>query len=120
MPEDFGETYHKGIMDRYRVYSTLNSPENVNKNFVQRILKPHSYEWLDLGEGEKGTHMMSYKTGEKGAFVYPEIIQGADGKLIRLGRDEAWAYALKTGEYIRFDSAEEADWFGKNYKLAWE
>ena len=241
MPDDFGGSYYKGIMDRYRVYSTLNSPENVNKNFVQRILKPKDYPKMswdapvrkpyeseldyfkknpavsgmadfssgsvvmspysklsenekefvvrnekarlfmresgmspefkltqeqqrlfkDYGGGDelaqretivgrilsgdpsaggvtkeqsdfaeqiskrmKGTemsHIMSWGTAGGKSIVYPEVIYNKETKkLQRLGRDEAMDRALETGEYISFNDPNDADWFSKNYKLAWE
>ena len=92
------------------------------KNFVQRIAEPKKVPALDLGGGMTGTHMMSYATDDKGGgIVYPEIVQDqTTGTLIRLGRDEARQHAIKTGEFIPFDKAADAEWFGKNYKKLWE
>ena len=93
-----------------------------DKNFVQRIANPKTVPSLDLGGGMTGTHMMSYATDDKGGgFVYPEIVQDqASGNLVRLGRAEARQHAIKTGEFIPFDKAADAEWFGKNYKKLWE
>lgn len=97
--------------------------EHRDKNFVQRILHPNIFPLLKLPAGDigdYGTHMMSYSTNQNGAMVYPEIIQDPNtGRLVRLGRDEAYDYALKNGQYIPFKTPEEADWFGKNYKKLW-
>jgi hypothetical protein len=96
--------------------------QHKDKNFVQRIADPQKVPAIDLGGGMTGTHMMSYATDDKGgAIVYPEIIQDqSTGNLVRLGRNEAKAHAIKTGEFIPFGKAADAEWFGKNYKKLWE
>jgi len=95
--------------------------KNKDKNFVQRILKPDVNPVLDeyAGPGTHGTHLMSWATVGDKHIVYPEIIQTPKGDLKRLGRTEARVYAIKNKEYIEFDTPEEADWFGKNYKRVW-
>ena len=94
--------------------------ENRGLNFVDRIRYPESYPTLDFGEGNWGTHKMSYSTDNEGsAMVYPQIIYDKEkNTLIDLGKD-AMKHAQETGEYIPFTNAEEADWFGKNYKKVW-
>ena len=53
-----------------------------------------------------------------GAVVYPTIIQDlATGKLIKLDGEAAYEHAMKKGEYIKFDSGEQANWFATHYKL---
>ncbi len=42
------------------------------------------------------------------------------GELYQLNPKEAIDYAIKNKEFIEFKSAEEADWFSKNYKNIWE
>ena len=90
-----------------------------DKNFVQRLLNPHIYPVMRdvLTPGDIGTHLMS--SGEYGGkgIAYPEIIQDTEtGQLRRLGRREAMDHAVKTGEYLSFDTREEAEDFGTNYK----
>ena len=118
---EFDKTYELAV-DQDRIKAILEGHKD--KNFVQRIMQPDKYPTLPLdpskGEGDYGTHMMSYSTNDKGAVVYPEIIQDTDGNLKRLGRDEAYRHAMKTGEYIPFSNPADADWFGKNYKKVWE
>jgi hypothetical protein len=95
--------------------------QNADKNFVQRILKPDTSPVLMnyAGPNTHGTHLMaSGEYGGKG-IVYPEIIQGEDGNLKRLGRKEAGDYAIKNKEYIEFPTSEQAESFGKNYKRVW-
>lgn len=88
---------------------------NKNLNFVQRIRNPS--ERLGIGNGQYATHMMAYDPGTKRA--YPTVVK-KDGKLVRLGDDEAWDYADKTGEYIEFPTAQDAERFSANgYKIVW-
>ncbi len=94
--------------------------EHSDKNFVQRILHPKNYPSIDLGEGYHGTHLMSWATVGDKAIVYPTIIQDPEtGELKRLNQKEAMDTALRTKEFIKFNTPEEADWFSKNYKRVW-
>lgn len=105
--------------DTEKVNKILN--DNAGLNFVQRIKKVDTSPVLMdyAGPGTHGTHLMaSGEYGGKG-IAYPEIIQGKDGNLQRLGGKEAADHAIKTGEHIKFDTPAEAEWFGKNYKKAW-
>jgi hypothetical protein len=64
---------------------------------------------------EVTTHWMSHDPESK--RVFPQIVM-VDGKLKDMGED-AYDYADKTGEYIQFDTPEEAEWFAANgYKNA--
>ncbi len=98
--------------------------ENGDKNFVQRLMNPYIFPvlWDVLQGGDVGNMMMSSGytgnsvEGTKG-FVFPQIIQEKDtGKLKKLGTRQAMDYARKTGEYLEFDTPEEAEDFGTNYK----
>jgi len=91
---------------------------NMQMNFVKRILSPDLYPTMDLGNGDYATHKMAYSTGDGGAYVYPTIVY-KNGQLEQLNGKDAWDYANQNKELIRFDSPEEADWFSKNYKKIW-
>lgn len=91
---------------------------NKTKDFVKRIIDPINSPSLKIGD-TVASHLMAWGEVDGKAIAFPTIIRDKFGKLIKLGMDEAWEYALKSGEYIRFDTAEEADWFSKNYKIAW-
>lgn len=98
-------------------YKYVDSVLNANRNldFVQRIRNPA--ERLDLGGGQYATHMMAYDPETRRA--YPTVVK-RDGKLVRLGDDEAWDYADKTKEYIEFPTAKDAERFSANgYKIVW-
>lgn len=106
--------------DLFRIGRVLEA--NKKKNFVQRILEPDKFPSLPLpeeGENVSGTHKMAYATMDKGAMVYPEIIQDKTGDLVWLKGNKAIEHALKTGEFISFPDTQEADWFSRNYKAIW-
>jgi len=90
-----------------------------DKNFVQRMLNPNIFPVMQnvLTPGDVGTHLMSSGEFQGKGTAYPEIIQDSNtGKLIRLGRRAAMDYAIKNKQYLPFDTPEEAEYFGKNYK----
>ncbi len=94
------------------VDSVLNA--NKNKNFVQRYMNPNPSMVIKNPDGSSSTHQMASADN----IAYPTIVQGPDGKLKRLGDDEAYQYARKTGEFIKFANEKDADWFANNgYKL---
>jgi hypothetical protein len=98
-------------------YKFVDSVLNANKglNFVQRIRNPA--EKLDLGNGQYATHRMAYDPDTKRA--YPTVVKQGN-KLVELKGDEAWDYADKTGEYIAFNTAKDAERFANNgYKIVW-
>lgn len=90
---------------------------NQDKPFVQRILQPDNYPSLDLGNGQRATHLMAW--GEMGDqhVVYPTVQM--DGPALKDYGDAAFDRALKAGDYIAFPKPEDADWFSRNYKAAW-
>lgn len=89
---------------------------NANKTFVQRIMRPDNFPRLEH-EGGYATHRMSWgQLGDK-YVAYPTVLY--DGKKLVDHGDKAWEQVSKTNNYITFDSADEADWFTKNYKSAW-
>lgn len=105
-----------------RIINILN--QNKDKNFIQRIMRPDLYPLLDeyAGPGTHGTHLMSSaQVGDKN-IVYPNIVQPRGAwnlKMFDPKSREAIDYALKNNEYAEFETPEEAEWFGKNYKRVW-
>jgi chaperonin GroES len=95
--------------------------QNKGKNFVQRLMTPDTspvlMDWN--GPGTYGTHAMASGEYNGKGMAYPTIIQGEDGKLVKLPTKEAAQHAIKTGEYIEFPTSKEAEWFGRNYKSVW-
>lgn len=113
------DSFQKGGQTSYK-----ESPEqlvelikNSKANFAKRLLDPNR-KVLDLGNGQIGTHKLSYATNDKGIVVYPEI-QEINGELHDLSNDREAAYksAMQSGDYVIFPSEEAAEWFtADNYK----
>ena len=84
-----------------------------NPRFIQRMSEPVKY--LDLGNGEKGTHMMGWATDDKGnAIVYSQIQENDNGDLFDYG-DSALDRALKNKNYLIM-TTEEAKLFTESGK----
>ena len=113
------DNFQKGGQTSYK-----ESPEqlvelikNSKANFAKRLLDPNR-KVLDLGNGQIGTHKLSYATNDKGVVVYPEI-QEINGELHDLSNDRETAYksAMQSEDYVVFPSEESAEWFtADNYK----
>ena len=113
------DSFQKGGQTSYK-----ESPEqlvelikNSKANFAKRLLDSNR-KVLDLGNGQIGTHKLSYATNDKGVVVYPEI-QEINGELHDLSNDRETAYksAMQSEDYVVFPSEESAEWFtADNYK----
>ena len=87
-----------------------------NPRFVQRMSEPIKY--IDLGNGERGTHRLSYGEVDGRTIVYPEIFEGEDGELI-FDPKNAVKHALDNKDFLEM-SPEEAELFtADNYKQGW-
>lgn len=79
-----------------------------NPRFIQRMSEP--IRDLDLGNGQRGTHLMSWGTDDNGnAIVYSEIQENNNGDLFNYG-DAAIERALKNKNYLIM-TPEEAKLF---------
>jgi hypothetical protein len=96
-------------------YSTKDILEaHKNLNFVDRLYNKNKYPQIDNGDGTYSTHKMSSSDN----IAYPTIVY-INGKLQELDPESARNYALKTGEFIKFNNEQEADKFANNgYKKA--
>jgi len=82
-----------------------------NLNFLQRLQNPDAYPKIENPDGSYSTHLMANSDN----FVYPTIIQDPKTKkLKKLGDKEAYDYAMKTGEYIKTPTPEDAEWLANN------
>ena len=73
---------------------------------------------IDLGNGERGTHRLSYGEVDGRTIVYPEIFEGEDGELI-FDPKNAVKHALDNKDFLEM-SPEEAELFtADNYKQGW-
>ena len=91
--------------------------KNESKDFVQRILSPDKYPALENEDGTRSTQLMASGEVDDKFIVYPTIFYNSEKKELYKPEDPV-GEALKTNNYIQFKTAEEADWFSKNYKLA--
>lgn len=91
---------------------------NASKSFVQRILRPDEFPTLDLGNGSHATHRMEWAEADGKYVVYPRVLLQEGRKLHDYG-DNAWDHARQSGNFIEFNTPQDADWFSKRYKGAW-
>jgi len=91
---------------------------NQDKPFVDRVLNRDKYPVLPLPGGGHATHKMAWGETDGKYLVYPTVQW--DGKnLVEYSGGDAFKRALAAGDYIEFETPEEADWFSKNYKAVW-
>ena len=87
-----------------------------NPRFVQRMSEP--IKDVDLGDGKRGTHKLSYAEVDGRTIVYPAIYEGEDGELI-FDPKNAVKHALDNKDFLEM-SPEEAELFtADNYKQGW-
>ena len=87
-----------------------------NPRFIQRMSEPIRY--VDLGNGYRGTHKLSWSTTDNPneAVVYPKIFENDKGELI-YDPKRAWDNAKKGDALLM--TPEEAELFTKQYKKGW-
>lgn len=87
-----------------------------NPRFIQRLSEP--VRDVDLGNGFRGTHLLSWGTTDNPneAIVYPQIFENEKGELI-YDPEHAFDNAKK-GDAL-FMTPEEAELFTKEYKKGW-
>jgi len=108
LSDDLTKTYINSILDNY-----------THLNFVDRIRNPENYpKGLELNPGSVSAHKMTTFNVDGQHLIAPRIIYDKENNsLIDLKDPNATIdHALKTGEYIPFNSKEDALWFSKNYK----
>jgi len=96
--------------------------QNKDKNFVQRILTPEKFPGIANPDGSYSTHITSVSSNKDKTKhrVFPQILQEKGGRLRKRevgGPAERTAY--DRGEFIEFDSLEDAVEFSKRYKELW-
>lgn len=92
------------------VDSVLNA--NSKLDWVKRLYEKNTPSIMISGQNAPSTHFMESADN----FVYPTVVR-VNGKLQYLGK-KAYDYAMKTGEFIKFKSPDEANWFAANgYKM---
>ena len=84
---------------------------NNKLDWVKRLYEKDTPSIILPGQKYPSTHYMESSDN----LVYPTIVRKDDGKLEYLGKN-ARDYAIKTNTAIKFDTEEDATWFGENYK----
>lgn len=88
-------------------------------NFEQRILRPSQYPALPLSKRDVATHLMGWGEANGKNVVFPTVVQTPRGNLVNLG-DDAFRYALQTGEFRSFDTPKDAANYAEGgYKHWW-
>jgi hypothetical protein len=102
------------------VDSTNHAPDNINKNFIQRMYQENTPsiptpriagntdEWH---RGMRSTHLMS---DNGNGYVFPHVVMD-NGKLRYIPTDdEAEAFAKQHNEGIQFKTPEQGSWYSTN------
>jgi hypothetical protein len=99
-----GPVAQEGIeLNTKYIDSTFNA--NMDKRWVQRLYERNPEFYLE-GQTKPSTHFMESGDG----YVYPRVMEGADGQLKEVSREEGRSQGIK------FPNDEIAQWFAKNYK----
>lgn len=99
---------------------------NKHLDFVKRFMDKNTPSVMIQGQIDPSTHFMESGDG----IVYPTVVHDEKDGLRFMGTylgndkqgnpmyntDEARKYALRTKNYIKFDSDEDAQYFSENYK----
>ena len=115
--------YTAEVVDDYKsdrkkwIRSVVDS--NKGKTFVDRIIDPSTHKPLTNEDGSLSTHSMAWGEANGKYRVFPTVMKYANG-LKRFESKAAWRLAIELGNYIEFDTAEEADRFSKEYKMYWD
>lgn len=102
-------------MDEYQKLMAI-LKTNASKTFVQRILRPNDFPTLPHANGI-ATHRMAWGESDGKYVAFPTVLY--DGKQLVDYGDRAFPQAMQSGNFIEFDSPEEAEWFTTRYKEAW-
>lgn len=102
--------------------SQIQSPDvplDSKLQFEQRILNPNKFGAIDNGDGSESTHRMAYGETDGRFVAYPTIVQRGKA-LQQLGDDEAFDYAMRSGEHRSFKTEAEAKAYAEGgYKKFW-
>lgn len=99
---------------------------NQHLNFIKRAMDAKTPSVVIKGQTEPSTHFMESADG----MAYPTVVQSPDGGIRFMGKyvgkdkngnpkyntDEAYNYAKSTGNFIKFNNDEDAQYFSENYK----
>ena len=108
-----GEAEKRWIQDQVFQHKDL--------NFVQRLMSPDEWPRVKHPNGGYSTHRMAWTSVGNQHIVYPTVVYDWNSKDVKQRNpDEAVVHALQTGEYIPFNTPEQAHTFAMKYKRMWE
>ena len=89
-------------------------------NFVQRILKPNAWPSLPLPNGYTASHLMAAELVDDRPMAFPTVVYDKETNALKqLDIEAAKKYARDSGEYIPFNSMDDAIKFSTTYKTLW-
>jgi len=94
--------------------------ENKDVPFVRRINDRYVHPVLDNQDGTISTHSMADSESDGRHYAYPTVVSDNNHGLKRLADSMAFENAMNSGNYIEFPNAQDANWFARNYKQAWD
>lgn len=100
-------------MNKVRLLETLLFYKG--KDFINRIINAGDFPFLENRDGTKSTHGMAVSEKDGKFYVYPTVVYEG-GIMQRLGPDTAWNRAITSGDFIEFETEEDARDFSKEYK----
>ncbi len=93
---------------------------HMKADFVQRIFAGANAPAIINEDGSASTHRMATAEAEGKHYVFPTVRRNSEGILEDFGMD-SFREAFKSKEVVGpFDTAEQADWFERNWKVLWE
>jgi hypothetical protein len=123
MPDEAAAEYTEEVVNSYKadrkqwIRSVID--KHRGKDFVDRIIDPSTHKPITNEDGSISTHSMAWGEANGKFRVFPTVAKYGAG-LKRFEGKAAWRLANELGNYIEFDTAEEADRFSKEYKTYWE
>jgi len=115
LEKNIGAEFEKPI-EILEAESNILTAKNKDLNFVKRATEPDKYPSLQTEDGKEKTHKLEW--GDDGVgnyYVYPTIIQDKKtGELKELNSKDAFNYAMESGEYIKTDSPQTAEYYKNN------
>lgn len=99
-----------GGMSKRKVDKYLQS--NKDLNWVKRLYQPNTPTMYLPGSSVPSTHYMESADGR----VYPTIVQRTPNSPLEYLGDDAYDYAMQSGEYIQFPNDRQARRFAESYK----
>jgi hypothetical protein len=82
------------------------------KQFEQRLYDTNA-PYIQNDDGSISTHKMAWSKVDNRYVAYPTIVQQHRGKLEQLNDDDAFDYAMRTGEFKDFKKRKDAKYYSE-------